>query len=79
MFRDVYRICNGHSEKRLDYGLKRMIYSSNALPHYGAKPPRIVNFTNKFTVFERNVFQLCFELSKKQRFLKISKQISDSR
>ena len=79
MFRHFYRMCNGYSEKRLDYGLKTMIYSGNALTHYSAKPPRIVNFTNKFTVIERNAFQLCFELSKKHRLLKISKQISDSR
>lgn len=70
MFRDFYRMCNGYSEKRLDYGLKRMIYRGNALSHYTAKPPRIVNFTNKFTVFERNAFQLCFELSKNKGFLK---------
>ena len=66
MFGDFYRMCKGYSEKRLDNGLKRMIYSSNALSHYSVKPPRIVNFTNKFTVFERNEFQLCFELSKKK-------------
>ena len=62
MFPHFYRMYNGYSEKRLHNGLKRMIYSGNALPHYSAKPPRIVNFTNKFTVIERNAFQLCFEL-----------------
>ena len=61
MFRHFYRMYNGYSEKRLHNGLKRMIYSGNALPHYSAKPPRIVNVTNKFTVIERNAFQLYFE------------------
>ena len=65
MFRHFYRMYNGYSEKRLHNGLKRMIYSGNALSHYSAKPPRIVNFTNKFTVIERNAFQLYFELSTK--------------
>ena len=65
MFRHFYRMYNGYSEKRLHNCLKRMIYSGNALPHYSAKPPRIVNFTNKFTVIERNAFQLCFKLSTK--------------
>ena len=64
MFRHFYRLYNGYSEKRLHYGLKRMIYSSNALPHYSAKPPGIVNFTNKLTVIERSAFQLCFGFSK---------------
>ena len=65
MFRHFYRMYNGYSEKRLHNGLKRMIYSGNALPHCSAKPPRIVNFTNKFTVIERNAFQCYFELSTK--------------
>ena len=67
MFPHFYRMYDGYSEKRLHNGLKRMIYSGNTLPHYSAKPPRIVNFTNKFTVIERNAFQLCFEFSKKTK------------